>query len=123
LLAAVAGWFLVLWQGAVGWVLLLIGGAALLSLLWIRGRKAKRSTLRPQSWQALDSWLLLSALLALVIILLPWAFVDHLTLNYIPYPSLALPPFDWLIVLALIGLALPAAYAAMRGGLNWKSGS
>jgi len=123
LLAAVAGWFLVLWQGAVGWVLLMIGGSALLSLLWIRGRRAKRTTLRPQSWRTLDSWLLFSALLALVIILLPWTFVNHLTLNYVPYPSLSLPPFDWLIVLALIGLALPAAYAAMRGELNGKGGS
>ena len=121
LLAAVAGWLVVVWQGWPGWLLLAAGALATGLVVWTRGKRARRTSYKAPAWRATGYALLLAAILALVVILLPWPFVDRTTLHYNPYPSLSLPPFDLLIGLALAGLALPALYITLRGAPSPRS--
>lgn len=114
LLAAVAGWFMVVWRGTAGWLLLLAGVVAMAGIVWARGRRARRSNYRPQPWRAVDVLLVLVAVIALSIVVLPWPFVDGETMAWSAYPKLTLPPIDWTVVLALAGLALPALAVAVR---------
>jgi energy-coupling factor transport system permease protein len=114
LAAAVAGWFIVVWRGAAGWLLLLAGVVALAAVIMVRGRRARRTNYRPQPWRAVDTVLVGSALAALALTVLPWPFVDRGTLTWTPYPRLTLPPLDWFVVLALAGLTLPALLAARK---------
>jgi energy-coupling factor transport system permease protein len=113
LLAAVAGWLIVVWRGGAGWLLLLVGVAAIGAVLLGRGRRARRSNYRRQPWRRIDVALTGTAILALAVVAFPWSFVDQGTLAWTPYPRLSLPPLDWLVVLALGGLALPALLVAL----------
>jgi len=114
LLAALGGWLLALWRGWPGWVLLSIGVLVLGGLLWYRGRALQRTSYRVRKWMPTDTLLVISAGLALAVVLLPWPFIDASSLTYIPFPQLKLPPFDGLIGLALAGLAIPALKVAWR---------
>jgi energy-coupling factor transport system permease protein len=115
LLAAVAGWFVVVWRGGAGWLLLLTGVAAMAAVVLARGRRARRTHYRQEPWRAVDVLLAGTALVTLAVVALPWSFVDRGTLAWTPYPRLALPPLDWLVMLALAGLALPALWAGFSG--------
>lgn len=108
LLLLLSGWFLALWQGAVGWFLLALGALLLGLLLWRNGRRIIHTTYRPRRWRAADTAVVLASSLPLLILFLPWPFVDHNTLAYTPYPRLHLPPFDPLAGLMLLLLLLPA---------------
>jgi energy-coupling factor transport system permease protein len=122
LLAAAAGWFVVIWTGWQGWLLLLAGLLVTVTVLWVRGRRAKRTSYRPLPWRRLDFVVLFCAVIALACALIPWPFIDRTTLTYIPYPSLMLPPFDWLIGLSIAALAIPAIMAAVFGQQNGMDG-
>jgi energy-coupling factor transport system permease protein len=123
LLAGMGGWIVVIWRGWPGWLLFLAGVLATGLVVWARGRRAKRTAYTALTWRAVDYVLLLSAVLALLLVLLPWPFIDRSTLSYVPYPSLTLPTFDWLIGLALAGLALPAVYVTLHDALPGMSES
>ena len=114
LLMAVAGWFVAVWYGGPGWLLLMAGLLAMAIVVVARGRRMKRTRYRSQAWRSIDFALVLSAALALAVVILPWPFVDHDTLAWTPYPTLTLPPLDWFVVLVLAGLALPALLYALR---------
>lgn len=114
LIAAVTGWFLVVWRGGAGWLLLLAGIAAMAAVVLVRGRRAPRTNYRPQPWRAVDVALVFTALLALAIIALPLPFVNRSTLAWSPYPKLTLPPLHWAVVVALAGMATPALLPASR---------
>jgi energy-coupling factor transport system permease protein len=113
LLAAVLGWVMVIWRGSAGWILLLGGLLAMSAVVVARGRRAKRTSYRRQQWRSIDSLLLITAIVALAVVILPWPFVDQSSLTWTPYPVLSLPPLDWFLVLALAGLALPALVAGL----------
>jgi energy-coupling factor transport system permease protein len=108
LIAAVAGWFIVVWRGGSGWLLLLLGLLATVGVVVTRGRRVRRTSYRRQPWGVTDISLLVTASIALAIVILPWPFVNRATLTWTPYPNLTVPALDWLVVLALAGLALPA---------------
>ena len=122
LLAAAAGWFVVLWHGWQGWLLLLAGLLATVVVLWVRGRRAKRTSYRPLPWRSMDFVLLFCALIGLAGVLIPWPFLDRSTLTYVPYPTLTLPPFDWLIGLSIAALAIPAIIAVASGSTGGEAG-
>jgi len=121
LLAAVAGWFIVVWQGGPGWLLLLLGLMAMVAVVVTRGKRVKRTSYRSQPWQLTDVSLVATAVLALLVVVLPWPFVDGSTLSWTPYPILTLPSLDWFVVLALAGLALPVLVAAVDGTREQRS--
>jgi len=108
LLAAVAGWYIVVWQGRLGWLVLLGGLLAIGTVVLARGKRTKRTNYRPQAWRAIDSTLLVAAFVALAVVALPWPFVDRSTLAWTPYQKLSLPALDLLVVVVLAGLAIPA---------------
>jgi energy-coupling factor transport system permease protein len=111
LVALLAGWLLALWWGWPGYLLLLAGAAALVSLIRQLGRSARHTVYRPFRWHRQDTLLFMSAVLPLLLFLVPWPLLDHTTLFYSPYPALSLPPFDPILGVALAGLALPALLA------------
>jgi energy-coupling factor transport system permease protein len=113
LLAAVAGWLLVVWRGPEGWLLLVAGLAALAAVVIVRGRRARRTNFRPQPWRAVDVSLVAVAIVALAAVASPWPFLERSTLLWAPYPVLAAPPLDFIVALALAGLAVPALVAAV----------
>jgi energy-coupling factor transport system permease protein len=122
LLAAAAGWFIVVWHGWHGWLLLLAGLTATVAVLWIRGRRVSRTNYRPMPWRLPDIILLSCALISLAGVVIPWPFVDRTTLAYVPYPRLTLPPFDWWIGLAIALLAIPAMSTITSGSTGTKAG-
>jgi energy-coupling factor transport system permease protein len=107
LLAALTGWLLTFWIGWPGLVLLGMGIVIVLWIMWRSGRQAQRTTYRPGKWGTREILLVLFSLLALLIVALPWPFVDQSTLTYSPFPRFHLPGFDVLIGLALIGMVIP----------------
>jgi len=111
LLAALVGWVLTFWIGWLGWLLLLSGMLTMILLTLRLGRRVRRTFYRPRLWRARDSWLAAAVLLPLLLVFVKTPFVDRSTLIYMPYPSLSIPPFDPLIGIALVSLALPAAMA------------
>jgi len=106
LLALLVGWVLrVFWiDGAVvGLALMLAGGALLLGLIWWAGRRVRYSRYRPRRWTWADTLALLGCAWVMLVLAL-----GSPTLNYYPYPKLAVPPFDPFLGLGLLGLLAPA---------------
>lgn len=110
LLLTFAGWLLIFWVGWLGWLLLVAGVVLMLGLLWRIGRERPRTRYRPAVWGWPEMWVVLSAVLPLLAVLLPLPLIDRTTLLYSPYPRLAIPPFDPLLGLSLALLALPAIW-------------
>jgi energy-coupling factor transport system permease protein len=111
LLALLAGWLLALWGGWSGYLLLLAGAATLLVLMRQLGRSVQHTVYRSLRWQKQDTFLLLTAVLPCLLLLLPWFQPDPVTLFYSPYPRLSWPLFDPIFGAALAFLALPALLA------------
>lgn len=111
LLMTFGGWLLIFWQGWLGWLLLSAGLAILLFSLWHIGRERPRTRYRPPRWGWPETWVALSAVLPLLVALLPLPWIDRTTLFFSPYPRLHLPPFDPLLGIGLAMLALPAVWA------------
>lgn len=115
LLLLLSGWFLALWQGALGWLLLALGALLLGGLLWFNGRRVQYTHYRVRPWSRNDTLVLLLSLLPVLAVFLPWPFIGHDTLAYTPYPRLHLPPFDPIIGLLLLFLLVPAIVSLLPG--------
>lgn len=104
---AFGGWMLLFWQKVAGWVMM-ASGAALITVLvsWL-GRQTTYTRYRPRPWTWKDGVMIGTAVLPLLLLLLPLPFVHRDTLFYSPFPALALPPFDIVIGFALVLLAFP----------------
>jgi energy-coupling factor transport system permease protein len=114
LLALLLGWlatlFLPQWRMAgIGGM---IAGAGLIGgLLWQAGRSVAHTTYRTRRWTARESLAVLGCAVTLAVLLAPLPLADRETLYYSPYPHLALPPFDPVIGLGILGLLVPALAA------------
>jgi energy-coupling factor transport system permease protein len=115
LVAALAGWFLTLWLGWPGWMLLSGGLIAVAIIMVRRGRMVRRTRYQVETWSRNDILLVGVAVAALLMVLVPWPWVDQQSLAYSPFPTVTLPPYDLFIGLALASLALPALLVARRG--------
>jgi energy-coupling factor transport system permease protein len=111
LLAALTGWVVTFWIDWIGWLLLILGILLMITLTMRLGRHIQRTYYHPRLWRARDSLLSAAVLLPLSLVFVKVPFADRSTLTYVPYPSLGIPPFDPLIGLALVSLALPAIIA------------
>lgn len=109
LVALLAGLLLrLMWGNArLGMAAILLGAGLIVVALWLQGRTIQRTNYRTQHWTGRD-WAVATgaAVAAAGYLLLPR--VTSASLGYSPYPRLSLPPFDWPIALATLGLAVPA---------------
>ena len=82
-------------------------------MMWRRGKQTKRTNLKPNRWMAADGLIIAASGLAFIIII-GINFVDPTSLFWSPYPSAALPDFDWRIGLAILLLAGPAVIGSAK---------
>jgi energy-coupling factor transport system permease protein len=111
LLTVLLGWvaYLFLSQLRVAAAGGMIAGAGLIIvLLWQTGRSVAHTTYRVRRWTARDWLVVLGCAVTLAVLWMPLPFVDRETLYYSPYPRLAIPPFDPVAGLGLLGLLVPA---------------
>ncbi len=92
-------------QPALAGALLLAGGGLLLLGVALQGRTVQRTTYRRRPWTAADSLVSAAALAVVAVFLLP---ASRSSLAYSPYPVLTLPELDLWVVLATLGLLVPA---------------
>ncbi len=93
-------------QAAAGAALLLAGAALVVIGVIAQGRTVARTVYRPRPWTGRD-WLIVAASAAAVLVyLLP---ASRASLAYSPYPQLAPPLVDPVVVLATLALLAPAA--------------
>lgn len=107
LFIAFIGWLMAMLLGLIGYVLLSLGGLVLVLFMVRRGRRIRRTSFTAVPWTAADTILVLTALAALFLVIIPWPVVGRLSLSYIPYPLLKMPEFHPLVGLALILLSFP----------------
>ena len=107
LTAVCGGWLLALWQQTLGWLLIGAGGAGIVALFVLLGHRNPRTRYQPRSWHWRDSLVVGTAVLALLIALLP---AIRPSLSYSPFPTLALPPFHPLMGMALALLSIPGLF-------------
>lgn len=88
-------------------VVMLIGATSVLGGFYYLGTQAPHTSYHQRRWVWQD-WLAIGlSVIVVCICILPIPGIDRQSLNYEPYPILALPPFDPLIGLAMLGLLLP----------------
>lgn len=90
-----------------GGVYLIAGGVA--AVAWAYrdlSRRYIRTKYQLQVWTVQDTVVAVSALAALILLMLPG--VDRSVLTYLPYPRIAPPEFNLWIGLSLMGLVVPA---------------
>jgi energy-coupling factor transport system permease protein len=114
LVAALSGWLLALWLGWPGWLLMASGLIGVGYIMHRRGRRARRTRYQVETWRWNDFLLVAVSVVALLMVLVPWPWVDQQSLVYSPFPTLTLPPYDLFVGLALASLAMPAFVAARR---------
>ncbi len=91
-----------------GWSLAALGGAGLMLTFRLQGRRIQRTRYRRSRWQAHDTALVLASVLTLVAVVSA-KITNPEILVYSPFPPYPLlPPFQPLIAVALLLLALPA---------------
>lgn len=105
--SAFAGWLISFWWGWPGWALLAVGVAILLALVWHLGKKAAARRYNNGHWSWRETAVTLTAVLPLLLLLIPRPFIDLSSLYFSPYPQLTLPPFNIWLGLSLLLLALP----------------
>lgn len=105
--AAFAGWLFSFWLGWPGWVLMGCGIFVLLVLVWVLGQKTPSRRYESRRWTWREMLVVVAAVVPLFLLLVPWPFIDQSSLYYSPYPKVSLPPFNMLIGMALVLLALP----------------
>ncbi len=103
---AFGGWAGSFWVGWPGWILLALGLLLVAVWLWQAGQQVKVTRYRPRPWTKWDGGLVVTAVIPLILLFLPW--FDRSSLFYTPYPSLTIPPLDLLFAAALLCLAYPA---------------
>lgn len=111
---ALLGWLLRFGgQAQAGAGIMLAGVGAIVFALWLAGRDFKHTRLSARPFTLLDGAVIVTALLALLVFVLPvpfgWADGIRASLAYSPYPKLSLPVFDPLGGALLALLALPVA--------------
>ena len=113
LIGVVSGWLLrLVWQQiGVGSVLLVAGVGALGLGLWLAGRQHPHTVYRPAVWRKADVLVIAGALATVAVYLLPLPGIDRASLFYYPYPALAWPTWDLAIIVATLGLGVPALIA------------
>jgi energy-coupling factor transport system permease protein len=116
LLASFAGWVLSFWIGWPGWVLMGVGIAIIGVLLWQLGRQTPFTRYREMPLTVWNVGLMGTAVLAVLLLMIPLPFIDRTTLAYSPYPKLALPGFDVWIGLTLLLLIYPAVVVLLNVG-------
>jgi len=105
------GW--VFWLFVPDWrtgaaIALIAGIGLILGAVWLAGRDVQHAGFRSHKWTGVDTLALAGCALSLTLALVSTPPTDHTTLSYSPYPRLALPSFDSLIGLSLLGLLVPA---------------
>lgn len=105
--AAFVGWLLSFWQGWPGWILMGSGVLVLLMLIWALGERVSLRRYESQRWSWRESVICITAVIPLILLLIPWPFMERSNLYFSPYPQLSLPAFDVLLGLALALLAVP----------------
>jgi energy-coupling factor transport system permease protein len=105
LLLILTGALLSAWGRTTGLYVLVAGGAAVVWAYRTISRDQVRTRYRPQPWTRLDTLVVVSAALPLILLFLPG--FDRSQWVYSPYPTVSLPSFNILIGLSLLGLALP----------------
>jgi energy-coupling factor transport system permease protein len=103
---AFCGWVWSFWVGWPGWLLLAAGLLLVGVWLWLAGQHVSVTRYRPQPWTGWDTGMVITAVIPLIFLLLPW--FDRSSLFYTPYPTLTLPPFDPIFAVALLCLTYPA---------------
>ncbi len=108
LTAVFGGWALTLWAATAGWLLIALGMVGLWWLSRKRGRRVLYTRYHAGWWGWPEFFVVITAVLPVLIILLPIWPVDYTTLSYTPPPQFALPAFDPWLGLSLLGMATPA---------------
>jgi len=121
MLVALAGLLLLIWMGWPGWLLLLLGVAIVGAIVWQRGRSFQRTRYEPRSWNRVDTLMLVTVGLNLMLIIPTWHFVDRSTIAYSTYPEIGKLGFDPLLVLVLTSMLLPAFAPSVQGWLRPRS--
>lgn len=104
---ALGGALWLAWGGVAGWTVIGAGAAVLILTYALIGRGVRTTRYRPQGWTWADTVIVLAALLPLIL-LLPWGWVDGVTLAYAPYSGALRPTFDPMLGLLMLALAAPA---------------
>lgn len=111
LLALLVGLFLAAYLPGwkiVGWSLAALGGVGLVSTFRLQGRQIQRTRYRRSRWQVHDTALVLASVLTLASVVSARITTPEV-LVYSPFPPYSLlPPFQPLVAVALLLLALPA---------------
>ncbi len=109
LLLALGGALRLTWGGADGWALMAAAALVVAAAYANLSRLVAQTRYKPRRWTAADTLLAAGALLAL------WPLLTGgPSLAYSPYPAVLPPPFDLLVGVGLLGLAVPAALAVAR---------
>ncbi len=99
-----------------GWVLAGLGFAGLLGILGLQGRRVRRTRYRRPRWQARDTVVVMASVVVLTVIVVARLIMPE-TFYYSPYPpNSLLPPFQPLVGITLLLLALPALLAPSSRG-------
>jgi energy-coupling factor transporter ATP-binding protein EcfA2/energy-coupling factor transporter transmembrane protein EcfT len=123
LAAVTAGWLGLaagLLPTAVGRAMVAGGVASAVGALILLGRRMRRTDFRPTPWTHADSLIAMAACLPALV----WfaSASARAALAWSPYPTLAPPPPEPLLALALLGLAAPVVVLAGGGRLADGSG-
>lgn len=118
LVALPGGWLL--WKGwghaLPGGGLMLLGAALIAGVLRTIHHRAPRTTYHRERWTRWDGIVLpwMGVLLACALALVPG--IERKTFSYSPYPEIALPPFEPLVGIVMLGLGAPAVLALAQHG-------
>lgn len=105
---ALGGALWLAWGGVAGWAVVAGGVAVLLGAYWLMGRNVRHTRYRAQPWQWQDSLVVLSAVLPILLLVVPLGFIDRTTLMYAPYSGSIVPQFDAFAGLVIFTLVTPA---------------
>jgi energy-coupling factor transport system permease protein len=116
LLAAFVGWVLSFWIGWPGWLVMAAGIVAIGFLLWQLGQQTPFTRYRPDRLSGWNVGMMGTAVLAVILFIIPMPFLDRATLAYTPYPQLAGPGFDVFFGLIILLLIYPAVVVLLNDG-------
>jgi len=91
------------------------------AIVWQRGHSFQRTRYEPRRWNRVDTLMLVTVGLNLMLIIPMWHFVDRSTVAYSTYPGIGKLGFDSLLVLVLTSMLFPALAPSVQGWLRPKS--